>query len=85
MLIHSFRNGFTVQARRPVPTSERKTAHFFLSGRCVSADPAADLESFPVRPSRRTFEADFPALLPVCSFFAIFISKWWPPSVAATE
>jgi hypothetical protein len=24
-------------------------------------------------------------LLPVCSFFAIFISKWWPPSVAATE
>jgi hypothetical protein len=44
---------------------------FFLSGRWVSAEPAADFESFPVLPLFKTLEADFPAFAPVCSFFAI--------------
>ena len=42
----------------------------FLSGRCVSADPAEVLESLPVRLSLSTLDAAFPALLPVFSFFA---------------
>lgn len=44
---------------------------FFLSGRWVSAEPAAVLEFFPVLPLFKTFEAAVPAFLPVCSFLAI--------------
>ena len=44
---------------------------FFLCGRCVSADPAAVFELFPVLPLFRTLEAALPAFLPVCSFLAI--------------
>ena len=43
----------------------------FLSGRWVSADPAALLEFFPVLPLLRTLEAALPALLLVFSFWAI--------------
>lgn len=51
-------------------SGSRRNYFFFLSGRCVSAEPAAllaagDLEVF------STFEAFEPAFLPVCSFFAI--------------
>lgn len=44
---------------------------FFLSGRWVSAEPAAVLEFFPVLPLFKTFEAAVPAFLPVCSLLAI--------------
>jgi hypothetical protein len=52
---------------------------FFLSGRWDNADPAAVFESLPVRPSRSTLDAAFPALALVCSFFAMI-----DPPVGAT-
>jgi hypothetical protein len=42
-----------------------------LFGLCVSAEPAAVFEFFPVLPLRKTFEAAAPAFFPVFSFLAI--------------
>lgn len=53
---------------------------FLDMGRCDNADPAADFELLPVRPSRRTFEAAFPALSPVASFFAMPLIPTGSPS-----
>jgi hypothetical protein len=55
----------------PEPPQSTKAHFFFLSGRWDRADPAAVLESLPVRPSRSTLDAALPAFAPVCSFFAI--------------
>lgn len=46
----------------------------FLFGRCVRADPAAVFEFFPVRSSRRTFDAALPAFSLVCSPLAMIAS-----------
>jgi hypothetical protein len=44
---------------------------FFLSGRWLSAEPAAVLLFLPVLPLFRTLEAALPAFFPVCSFLAM--------------
>ncbi len=45
--------------------------YFLPRGRCARALPAARFESFEVRPSRRTFDADDAAFLPVTLLRAI--------------
>lgn len=52
---------------------------FFL-GLCVKALPAADLESFAVRPSNRVREAAVPALLEVSLFGARVCDSALPPA-----
>ncbi len=59
-----FRSANGGRTKKPHP-------YFFLSGRCVKADPAAVLDAFPVLPDLRTFDAAVPAFLDVVSFFAI--------------
>ena len=67
---HPAHRGTCVKLLSP-PRTASKSYFFFLSGRWLSAEPAADFESLPVLLSRSTFEADVPAFFPVCSFFAM--------------
>jgi hypothetical protein len=60
-------HGPAVHAKRP----SKESYFFFLSGRCVNAEPAALLEALPVLPLRNTLDAALPAFAPVFSFFAM--------------
>ena len=53
---------------------DQVNSHFFLLGRCVSADPAAVLAALLAFELRSTLEAAVPAFLLVLSFLAISIS-----------
>jgi hypothetical protein len=56
--------------RTPQPPSFHR---FFLSGRCVSAEPAAVLAAFGAELERNTLLAADPAFFDVFSFFAIVL------------
>jgi hypothetical protein len=56
--------------RLPQPLSFHR---FFLSGRCVSAEPAAALAAFDAELERNTLLAAAPAFFDVFSFFAIVL------------
>lgn len=54
-----------------------------MAGLCESAEPAAVLDVFDVRPSLSTFEAADAALRPVTFDFAIAITTFLPPRAPA--